>query len=177
MLQHILRELGMETTIRLLVDNSAVVSITGRVGPGRMKHLDVRYLYLQQERRDRQLEVVRIAGSLNPADLLTKMVPRPRLVELCRLIGLQLNDEQEGELALIGVVAPEEPLAEEDYENEEVGPWIAVFWSVFVIGLVTIVQKICAVLRRCRHRRGVTMVPRNAPPPEVVKARQQRRNY
>ena len=39
---------------------------------GRVRHLDVRMLRLQDQQRRRVLEVVKVLGTANPADLVTK---------------------------------------------------------------------------------------------------------
>ena len=54
-----------------------------------MKHLDQRALWLQSERRDHGLRVVKVPGSQNPADLGTKAHSNPdfaRLRDLCGII-------------------------------------------------------------------------------------------
>ncbi len=40
-----------------------------------MKHIDVRYHFIRQVVSDNLLELVKIDGTLNPADALTKVIP------------------------------------------------------------------------------------------------------
>ena len=42
------------------------------MGLGRTRHIEVRYLWLQEAVRKRRLEIRKIRGELNPADALTK---------------------------------------------------------------------------------------------------------
>ena len=71
-MQSVMRDLGWEMRVRLWVDSSAAKSIASRVGLGRIRHLEVKFLWLQEVVRDRRLEVRKVHGADNPADVLTK---------------------------------------------------------------------------------------------------------
>ena len=71
-MQSVMRDLGWEMRVRLWVDSSAAKSIASRVGLGRVRHLEVKFLWLQEVVRDRRLEVRKVHGADNPADVLTK---------------------------------------------------------------------------------------------------------
>eukprot|EP00972_Heterocapsa_arctica_P058215 8588383-Heterocapsa_arctica.AAC.1 len=53
-----------------------------------MKHLDTRFLWLQDLVRDKQLTVEKIGTLVNPADVLTKHLPRQRHEMLIDLMGM-----------------------------------------------------------------------------------------
>ena len=53
-------------------DRSSAKAITSRLGAGKVRHLEVRFPWLQQVTRNSQLQVVKVRGQANPADLLTK---------------------------------------------------------------------------------------------------------
>ena len=53
-------------------DASAALGIVNRQGLGKLRHINVRYLWLQERVRSKELEVVKVAGVVNPADLMTK---------------------------------------------------------------------------------------------------------
>ena len=65
---------GLAQVVRMWTDSSAAKSFVSRRGLGRMRHLEIRDLWLQKEIRDGRLEVSKIPGSRNPADLLTKIL-------------------------------------------------------------------------------------------------------
>ena len=71
-MQSVMRDLGWEMRVRLWVDSSAAKSIASRAGLGRVRHLEVKFLWLQKVVRDRRLEVRKVHGADNPADVLTK---------------------------------------------------------------------------------------------------------
>ena len=55
-------------------DSSAAKSFVGRQGRGKMKHLEIRYLWLQKEVRDGKVIVSKVLGAENPSDLETKIL-------------------------------------------------------------------------------------------------------
>ena len=71
-MQSVMQDLGWKMRVRLHVDSSAAKSIASRVGLGRVRHLEVKFLWLQAVVRDRRLEVRKVQGTENPADVLTK---------------------------------------------------------------------------------------------------------
>ena len=70
-------ELGygeMSNVVHLGTDSSAAKSFVSRRGLGRMRHLEVRDLWLQKEVLDGKLEISKIRGDENPSDLMTKIL-------------------------------------------------------------------------------------------------------
>ena len=90
LLEHVgvlLDELCGERIKRTLrVDNtSAVAMLTGGAGSWRTRHLKVRSAYVREQVASGALEVQHIEGTLQLADLATKLHPQARLLELLRL--------------------------------------------------------------------------------------------
>ena len=81
-------ELGTELRVKARSDSSAARGMAGRTGSGAVKHLETRWLWLQERVRAKQVEVERVRGVFNPADLGTKILSGDKIVELCRSIGL-----------------------------------------------------------------------------------------
>jgi hypothetical protein len=73
-LASMLKELGLRVAgpIALYSDASAARSFASRRGVGKMRHLQVRHLWLQAEVSGQRVVLRRVAGEANPADLLTK---------------------------------------------------------------------------------------------------------
>jgi hypothetical protein len=80
--------LGFEVVYNLHTDSSSAKSMINRDGVGGVKHLDVRALWLQQEREKNGLKVRKVAGERNPADLGTKAHPQARFDLLKQLCGI-----------------------------------------------------------------------------------------
>ena len=71
-MQTLARDLWWSLALRLHVDSSAAKAIASRQGMGKIRHLEVRHLWLQQVVREGKLVLKKVAGTLNPADLMTK---------------------------------------------------------------------------------------------------------
>ena len=62
--------------------------ITSRQGLGKLRHVDTKTLWLQQAARTGRVQVRKVAGVANPADLFTKYaLARERILELVRVLG------------------------------------------------------------------------------------------
>ena len=70
--QALLRDLGIHLDARVWTDSSATMGICGRQGLGRLRHIDTQCLWIQQRVRDGSLELFKVKGEDNPADLFTK---------------------------------------------------------------------------------------------------------
>ena len=76
-------------------DSSAARGVADRKTVGKLKHLQVRSLWLQQARVDRQVKVDRVDTLLNTADLGTKFLDAGRRKQLIGMLPLR---EHEGRL-------------------------------------------------------------------------------
>ena len=65
---------GLDNVIWLGTDSSAAKSFVNRRGLGRMRHLDIRDMWLQKEVLEGNVVVAKVAGTRNPADLMTKVL-------------------------------------------------------------------------------------------------------
>mgnify|MGYP002806399548 CR=1 FL=1 len=75
----LVRDFGQDCGLRIHVDSSAAIGICKRTGVGKIRHLDTRLLWIQEAVRTRVLEVVKVPGTENPADLMTKPLPRSEI--------------------------------------------------------------------------------------------------
>jgi len=85
----ILDEIGFSPRVVLRTDSTAALSVPERRGVGRMRHLALRLLWLQDLLRRREVEYQHVTTALNAADLMTKSVKAGRLEVLRRLLGVQ----------------------------------------------------------------------------------------
>ena len=70
---------GLSNVLRSGTDSSAAKSFVCRRGLGKMRHLEIRDLWLQKEVSDGKLMVVKIPGEKNPADIATKNLSKDLL--------------------------------------------------------------------------------------------------
>ena len=73
------KDLGIDLKIRLLSDSSACRGICARTGIGKVKHMAVQLLWLQDVVRSGVVQLRAIRGDVNVADLMAKFVSRPVL--------------------------------------------------------------------------------------------------
>ncbi len=88
--QSIMRDLGQNLPLRVWTDSSAAMGTCSRQGLGKLRHLDTHTLWVQQAVRPRRIELVKIDGDVNPADIFTKhSLTRERLMKLSKLYNCQ----------------------------------------------------------------------------------------
>jgi len=88
-MQSIMRDMGWDAKIRLLVDSSAAKSIASRTGLGKLRHLGIKFLWLQEAVRRKKVVLSKVRGDINPADVLTK--PKS-LDDMKQLLGFSCID-------------------------------------------------------------------------------------
>jgi hypothetical protein len=73
-IQAILRDFGKEVGVQMLSDATAAIGMVAREGLGKVRHLAVADLWIQQRVRRGDLTVGKVLGTENPADIGTKGV-------------------------------------------------------------------------------------------------------
>ena len=58
--------------MKLFVDSSAAKAIASRKGLGKVRHLEVCHLWLQQAVKEKKVILRKVEGKKNPSDLTTK---------------------------------------------------------------------------------------------------------
>ena len=87
-------DFGEELGAVVRSDSSTALAISQRVGLGKVRHLQVQYLWIQERHSDGSLALQKVKGELNPADLLTKGVPQETLRRHVATAGLELRGGQ-----------------------------------------------------------------------------------
>lgn len=65
-------DLGEDIKIVLWSDSAAALGVIGRQGLGKLRHLEMGYLWLQDVVADKRMRIQKVKGTENPADLGTK---------------------------------------------------------------------------------------------------------
>ena len=68
----LLADLGVEVRAAAHADASAAIGIVRRSGFGKLRHLNLRYLWLQDQVAAGNMALHTVHGLVNPADLVTK---------------------------------------------------------------------------------------------------------
>ena len=81
------RDLGLNMRGVLHTDSSAAKGIAPRRGLGKVKHVGVRNLWIQDVVRPGRIGVVKIPGGENAADVLTEYLDGPAVARRMRRLG------------------------------------------------------------------------------------------
>ena len=90
----LMKDLGIDLKIRIWTDSSAAKSIASRTGLGKLRHLDVRILWVQKKVREHELYMKKVKGLENPADLMTKPKDIKEGQRLANLVNVKLLKDQ-----------------------------------------------------------------------------------
>lgn len=75
-LQSLCLDLGMQIEIKVHADSSAAIGICQRTGLGKVRHIAVGHLWIQERLKMKDFQLKKVLGTSNPADILTKPVAR-----------------------------------------------------------------------------------------------------
>ena len=91
--QSLMKDLGMDVRVRVWTDSSAAIGICGRSGLGKLRHVQTHTLWVQERVRTGAIEVRKVHGEVNPADLFTKhLTSRDRINQLVKLFNCEFRE-------------------------------------------------------------------------------------
>ena len=79
-----LRDFGVESGGIVDADSTAALAIAKRKGAGKLRHVNINCLWIQQHLDTKQLELRKVLGTENPSDMMTKHLPRQSLDKCMR---------------------------------------------------------------------------------------------
>ena len=86
-IQALAQDLGIELTLRIWVDSTTADAIASRIGLGKVRHMEVKYLWAQEAHQAGRFSIRKVAGEKNPADVLTKPKSIGDMEEKLRAVG------------------------------------------------------------------------------------------
>ena len=89
-----MQDLGWDAKITIWADSSAAKSIASRIGLGKVRHMEVKFLWLQEAVKSKRTEVKRIVGVENPSDVLTKPKSYREVAGLLQKVGVKIEDHK-----------------------------------------------------------------------------------
>ena len=92
-LQAAARELGIvveDVAVETATDSSAAKSYASRRGVGKVRHMEVRHLWLQQAVAEGRFRLIKVDGATNPADVLTKYKGVEDFRRLLSAVGVEV---------------------------------------------------------------------------------------
>ena len=75
----------------IFVDSSAAKGFASKRGVGKIRHMEVKWLWLQEEVRRQMVRISKVLGTQNPSDLLPKFMRRGDIEDRLERMNLKLN--------------------------------------------------------------------------------------
>ena len=85
------RDWGMELAGKVYVDSSAAIGVAHRRGNGKLRHVRVGLLWIQELVEEGTVDVVKVAGDDNPADLMTKNVNEAKVNKFMEIMNKEFR--------------------------------------------------------------------------------------
>ena len=79
----LLADLGVQWPMRVHTDSSASIGMCTRQGIGKVRHMDTQIMWIQQRIRNNDLDLYKVDGEENPADILAKAESLERTWSSC----------------------------------------------------------------------------------------------
>ena len=111
------QDIGIKLDVRMHVDASAALGIIERRGVGRVRHLDVGTLWLQEQQLRRILEIRKVEGLKNPGDLFTKNLALERVDTFSGMIGYKFVSGRAAGTAALDHVVTKKVEAEQSVDD------------------------------------------------------------
>ena len=73
---------GISLSASVHVDSSAALAVVSRQGNGRLRHVRIGHLWIQEVASSEEVRFAKVRGYSNPADCLTKHLPAVHMAEL-----------------------------------------------------------------------------------------------
>ena len=97
-------DFGLRMPVRLWTDSSAALGIAGRSCLGKLRHVETHTLWVQEKVRTGAIQVRKVRGEVNPADLFIKHLPSS--VKIGQLVKLFGCDYRQGPSAAAPLLRP-----------------------------------------------------------------------
>ena len=118
-------DFGVETKGVVRTDSSAAMGMTYRTGlGGRCRHIKVQYLWIQQAVRSGDLSLTKVAGTENPADLMTKSVPADLAAKHLVKLGFLVVSGRSDKASRLQACTKRELVNSSDYWLKRDDQWI-----------------------------------------------------
>ena len=94
-IKSLLEDLGFYVQVEVIQDSTAAKGTASRAGIGRIKHLDVGWCWIQQTVESGKIKLMKINGTVNPADFLTKPKSAKETARLSEALNFDMPTRKE----------------------------------------------------------------------------------
>ena len=92
-MQSLAEELGWKAEVRIWTDSSAAKAVANRRGLGKLRHVELKWLWMQDVVKDRRVKLKTVKGEEYVADHLTKPKTRGEIEDLLGKVGAEFRDK------------------------------------------------------------------------------------
>lgn len=85
------KDWGCDILGEVYVDSSAALGVVARKGNGKLRHVRVGHLWVQEKRESEELKYQKVEGTKNPGDLMTKNVAAGLLANHMQALGFEVR--------------------------------------------------------------------------------------
>lgn len=91
-IQHIMREWGRQVQAHVYADSSAALGVADRKGAGKLRHINVGMLWIQEKKNEGSVTFEKVMGTNNPADMMTKYLSAEAISKYSQDLQLQFRE-------------------------------------------------------------------------------------
>ena len=88
-MQTFMRDLGLDLSLMVESDSNSAKSFASRLGVGRQRHVQTRFLWLQERVAAHDLIIVKITSGSMVADMLTKIIDTAAQNRHMKILGVE----------------------------------------------------------------------------------------
>ena len=88
-IQSVAKDFEISCGLNPHLDASATMCLVNRRGLGKAKHVDMQNLWIEEASKSGRFVTKKVGTNVNPADLMTKPQPRPKIEKLVRVMGYE----------------------------------------------------------------------------------------
>ena len=90
-IKNVAKALGIECGLNLYLNATATMCLVNRRGLGYAKFVDTQKVWISEASKSEKFVTKKLRTNVNPADLSTKSLPRPKIEQLMKLMGLSIR--------------------------------------------------------------------------------------
>ena len=118
------KDLGIDINAMIKSDASAALGIVAREGLGKLRHINVQYLWIQSRVAEGSINVMKVPGLQNPADLFTKHLAASDVEKFCQDLCLSRHSDRASVAPMLCRISDKDGVAEKliedlNFTNEE----------------------------------------------------------
>ena len=85
-------DLGADLKVVMHADSSAAIAISKRRGAGKLRHINIGLLWIQEKTEKEEVIIKKVKGVFNPSDMMTKAVNREKLDKYMMMVCQAIAD-------------------------------------------------------------------------------------